>query len=126
MTYEWAKPGVKVVCINDKPGVFSVVGHKYSSDNSLLVVKGEIYTIDSVNVHPDGSICIKPKGIKDRSCKDWGYNIERFKPLVSKDSKGPAERSSKKLPDTLTILLEKPQRVIIPDEFDFGKQWERV
>ncbi len=106
--YEWAKPGVKVVCINDNIDVYKVPGFSYEL-SPILIKRGVIYVIGLIQEHPDGQICVKPLGVPDRSERDWGYNINRFRPLIDK-----------KLPESLTILLEKPNRVILPD----GGKWD--
>lgn len=117
--YEWARPGVKVVCVID-------------SDMHDLLKEGSVYEIREVRVVPNQryylgkmySECVTLKlvGFKDRYEFGTGnfvvgFNIKRFRPLVPKG-----------LPDTLTILLEKPNRLIVPDggRWDVRKQKEKT
>lgn len=105
MTYEWAKPGVKVVCIAERPWK-----HQDTGESLPGPVKGSVLTIRRTGTASelfllcfhefDGAV---------------GYNADLFKPLVEK-----------KLPDCLTALLKNPKRTIIPDRMDFGKSWESV
>jgi hypothetical protein len=113
MTYDWAKPGVKVVCIDDSNS-YRFPNFNYSC-SPILVVKGMIYEIEYVNPHPDGSICIVLKEVPKREKRDWGYNVNRFRPLVTKP-----------LPESLSCLLSNPKSVIVPDKFDYKKTWEPV
>lgn len=109
MTYEWAKPGVKVVCVID-------------SDIDGLLQEGKVYEIREVLVTHDNfflgrqqpeSVNVRLVGFKDRYEFDdanvTSFNIKRFRPLIDK-----------RLPDSLTILLEKPNRLIVPD----GGKWD--
>ena len=54
-----------------------------------------------------GVRCVCGIGL-DRDLEN-GYNVLRFKPLIEN-----------KLPESLTVLLQKPNRVIIPD----GEYWD--
>lgn len=76
--------GQKVVCINDRRGDFRQANYHYATNNFWALKKGEIYTVSELLDHPDGSSTMKLVEIPDRDCKDWGYNRERFRPLVEK------------------------------------------
>lgn len=107
--YDWAKPGVKVVCVDDRSNVYCLPSHRYDPEG-ILVVKDQIYEIEAMGFHPDGQLCIVPKGVLKRGARDWGYNIKRFRPLIEK-----------KLPQSLTCLLKNPKSVILPNE---GQRWD--
>lgn len=108
MAYEWAKPGVKVVCVDGTP-------HKgYAHD--IWPITDNVYTIREIfwfefrgEVHMRlVEVVNTPKKYRDlEGLHEASFRIGRFRPLVTK-----------KLPDTLTILLEKPNRLIVPDGFD--------
>lgn len=76
--------GQKVVCVNDTVGIFDKPHINYKKNLGLNVVKGEVYTISQLINHPDGSYCVKLVGVPDRNCRDFGYNIKRFRPAVEK------------------------------------------
>ncbi len=76
----WANVGAKCVCINDDSMSFWAPG--YSVSGKFLVRKGQTYTIRSVEITPDGKVGIKLVGVQDRSRLDYGYAVERFRPLV--------------------------------------------
>jgi len=119
MTYDWAKPGVKVVCVNDTEDMVWNIGKRKSGD--WYIKLNEIYTIREVVIHPaKGYPLIRLNEIRRESMVkggtfENGWNILRFRPLVEK-----------KLPESLTCLLKNPKSVIIPDQFDYKKQWEPV
>lgn len=107
MAYEWAKPGAKVVCVID-------------TDIRGLLEEGKVYEIRDVislkhqkylNKREAESVVLKLTGFMDKyeyeDGRIVGFNIKRFRPLITKG-----------LPDTLTILLEKLNRLIVPDGFD--------
>lgn len=92
----WAKPGVKVICINDAPkGPWTRPNGNYAPDTgeSFLIRRGEIYTIQWVGpieskYHPNcGDIIVILKECPTRPITTDGekhldgYAIERFRPL---------------------------------------------
>ena len=110
--YDWAKPGVKVVCINDGPcGGSNGIG--WGKNEAPKV--GQVYTIKAV-LYDDGVIFHLEEIKRDKdSCEDWGnpdlgYAAYRFKPLVSKS-----------LPASLTNLLRNPKALVLPNE---GNRWD--
>lgn len=77
----WARPGVKCVCVDDRPAVKSGVTTSY-------LVKGNTYVISSVQsetlrhyrtLQVGTIISVKLSGIDTRT----GYNLERFRPLIT-------------------------------------------
>lgn len=118
MTYEWAKPGVKVVCVID-------------SYIHGLLQEGKVYEIREVLTREEvrflgktefKCVTVRLVGFKDVYQFEEGgmlfsFNIKRFRPLIDK-----------RLPDSLTILLEKPNRLIVPsgDSYDRrdGGKWD--
>jgi len=112
--YDWAKPGVKVVCINSKQDESWNIGCKKSSN--WVIKCGETYTIREVTVCPvRGNVQLRLIGIKRDiiSVKypvENGWHIKRFKPLVTKE-----------LPQSITCLLKNPRSVILPNE---GNRWD--
>lgn len=127
MTYEWAKPGVKVVCVNDyQDTVWNKDCSKTPSKN-WHIIKGHIYTIRStfVRTNPTTPLTLRLEGLyrdpvsgtgADKDLEN-GYSVLRFRPLITKS-----------LPDTLTILLEKPNRMIVPSgvRWDVKRQKDKV
>lgn len=114
MTYEWAKPGVKVVCV--ETWVNNLADTEYELANDVGPIEGELYTIRTIGpIHPKypTDICVTLSEIRNKTIRFQGelyetcFGLYRFRPLITK-----------KLPDTLTILLEKPNRLIVPDGFD--------
>jgi hypothetical protein len=118
MAYEWARPGVKIVCVE------TWIDDLYDDQGP---VKGEIYTIRQIGLlHPDKSgVCVRlaeilnPKQEYEPPIGWWEvcFGLFRFRPLVTKG-----------LRDTLTVLLEKPNRLILNDggRWDVRKQKEKV
>lgn len=110
--YDWAKPGVKVVCINDGPYGGE---EKYCWGKDEAIKVGQVYTIKAV-LYFDGVIFHLEEIKRDQeACEDWGnpdlgYAAWRFRPLISKD-----------LPASLTNLLKNPKSVILPNE---GNRWD--
>lgn len=112
MTYEWAKPGVKVVCIHDfsEKAKGRVNGHL-----EIFPTLNGIYTIREVfaSIYLDSPFALRFSEIINPLIKytqgvdEIQFSGKYFRPLITK-----------KLPDTLTILLEKPNRLIVPDGFD--------
>ncbi|QIG69385.1 hypothetical protein EVB79_015 [Rhizobium phage RHph_N3_13] len=109
MTYDWAKPGVKVVCINDGP----YGGYCWGKNEAPKV--GQVYTIKAV-LYFDGVIFHLEEIKRDKeACDEWGnpdlgYGAHRFRPLITKS-----------LPASLTNLLKNPKSVILPNE---GNRWD--
>jgi hypothetical protein len=118
-SYSWAKPGVKVVCVNDEM-TFGIL------------LSGAIYEIREVNNSGYGyylgaleeeAITLRFVGMQDeyqiyvnRDLELFkGFHIERFRPLVEK-----------KLPSSLTSILTNPKKSVKRDQFDKQKTWEPV
>jgi hypothetical protein len=76
----WAKVGMKVVCINSDPSVFSHLPHNGTGDFHLA--KGSTYTIRWVG-EANGLQTVKLSELPDRT-SDFGYALSRFRPLVTK------------------------------------------
>lgn len=118
-SYEWAKPGVKVVCVNANQNTEWNRGCKRSDPDNWQIVEGRTYVIRSAFVRHDHRtpLTLRLEGFYRRkvggdgpdSDLENGYSVYRFRPLIDK-----------RLPDSLTILLEKPNRLIVPD----GGKWD--
>lgn len=110
--YDWAKPGVKVVCVDGKP----YLGHP----DDIWPITGSTYTIREVflSEYYVGEVHVRLVEIvnTEKSYRGFkapfeaGFNVRRFKPLVSKS-----------LPASLTNLLKNPKSVILPNE---GNRWD--
>lgn len=125
MTYEWAKPGVKVVCVSTWVNIGPAATNVFKYDRGPI--EGQVYTIREIGeLHPSypGDIQVrlheifnKPQQIFEDPNWETCFNIKRFRPLIDK-----------RLPDSLTILLEKPNRLIVPsgDSYDRrdGGKWD--
>ena len=78
----WARPGVKVVCVNADAGT----GHKWSGDGPVV---GAVYTIRSVFIGPTGGLSMdflelrRGQRARERYGDLIGYWVDRFRPLVS-------------------------------------------
>lgn len=119
MTYDWAKPGVKVVCV-DAEASFGLL-----AEDQIYIIREtmiqEVGVFKGVATH--NAVILRFNGMKDRytfSSGNYmtGFNVRRFKPLVSKD-----------LPASLTNLLKNPKSVILPNEgnrWDVKKQPEKI
>lgn len=127
MIYEWAKPGVKVVCVNADQDTEWNKGCWRSSADNWQIEEGRIYVIRSTFVRHNRRtpLTLRLEGLYRQKVsgngpdRDWenGYSVLRFRPLINKH-----------LPDSLTILLEKPNRLIVPsgDSYDRrdGGKWD--
>lgn len=78
MSYSWAKPGVKVVCIKDTFIEIDPPKLKFTPFR-----KGEIYTISSVEIDPEYGLFLTFVG---RSPYNWGH-INGFRPIITKTQK---------------------------------------
>lgn len=114
MTYEWAKPGVKVVCIHD----FSIKARERSTCHlEMYPALNGIYTIRSVvaSIYQDSAFALRFQELRNplirysQGLQEIQFSGKYFRPLIDK-----------RLPDSLTILLEKPNRFIVPD----GGKWD--
>jgi hypothetical protein len=121
--YDWAKPGVKVVCINTWINNMRDDGTSPFKDD-VGPVEGQIYSIRDVGIiHPKypNNVCVRLNEISNKVALFRGekyetsFGIFRFRPLVTKP-----------LPESLTCLLKRPKSVIVPDKFDYKKTWEPV
>jgi hypothetical protein len=86
----WAKVGAKVVCVDDSVAgsVLRIVRAGFRpAALDVPLVSGKTYTISAINVHPVfGSYCVRLSDLASRShgsVTDWGYDISRFRPLVT-------------------------------------------
>ena len=75
--------GQKIVCVDDNknknPPPF---GFRWTG--KISISKGNVYTIKSIGVHPViGSTCVELIEVMKRSDTDYGYNVCRFRPLIS-------------------------------------------
>ncbi|QIG73006.1 hypothetical protein EVB99_015 [Rhizobium phage RHph_N3_19] len=122
--YDWAKPGVKVVCVN----AFDNISNRPKID----ITEGQIYTLRDVLFYQTGGVnskgewifrtpeelCVRLDEVRVRFTHmgvpfedvDAPFCINRFKPLVSKS-----------LPESLTCLLKNPKSIILPNE---GNRWD--
>ncbi|QIG69843.1 hypothetical protein F67_I3_11_017 [Rhizobium phage RHph_I3_11] len=119
MTYDWAKPGVKVVCVKE---IVRLDGYK----EERLPVVGEVYTIREVlpSIYPSSPFAVRLEEIRNpimmysNGVSEVKFGSEKFRPLVSKP-----------LPESLTCLLKNPKSVILPNEgnrWDVRKQKEKI
>jgi hypothetical protein len=123
MTYDWAKPGVKVVCLK-------TWFNEYKSEGGKKVigpVEGNVYTLRDVflNTYFRGGplpACrleeIRNLPIRyqdDGGAREQSFALMVFRPLVTKP-----------LPKSLSCLLSNPKSIIVPDKFDYKKTWEPV
>lgn len=127
MAYEWAKPGVKVVCVLANQDTEWNKDCRRSDPENWQIVEGRTYVIRSTFVRHDQRtpLTLRLEGLYRREiggdgpdCDlENGYSVYRFRPLITKP-----------LPDTLTILLEKPNRLILNDggRWDVRKQKEKT
>lgn len=84
MRYPWAVPGAKVVCVDASP-LSSPKGFKWTG--VIGVAEGKTYTIRSVRVSDKtGNVCVKLAECPDRSGKDRGYMVTRFRPLHTQET----------------------------------------
>lgn len=80
----WAKVGAKCVCVDDGPPHHSLP-EGFSWGVGVAVRAGKVYEIRSVQTHRLLSVkTIKLAGVPDRSGIDDGYDLSRFRPLITK------------------------------------------
>lgn len=84
MAYEWAKPGIKCVCITSKPQT----GTDYRGVTRLPVIN-EVLTIRYTSVTIDGDTLLRfheirnPKAPTTEGVIERGYSAKNFRPLIS-------------------------------------------
>lgn len=119
MTYEWAKPGVKVVCVNDEM-TFGILLAGAIYEIREVSSAGYGYYLDE---YQEEAITLRFVGMQDeyqiyvnRDLELFkGFHIERFRPLVETA-----------LPASLTSILTNPKKSVKRDQFDKQKTWEPV
>src|ERR1044072_6619733 len=109
MTYDWAKPGVKVVCIktwiNKYTHLRDIVG---PVEGQFLTIRDVLHSEfvdigarDSLRFEQIRNPILTVRGGVDRA---QSFAIQCYKPLVTKS-----------LPQSLTCLLKNPKSVILPN-----------
>lgn len=100
----WAKPGVKCVCVDAASERFARLFTWSGHADDFQLLNGATYTISEVLVHPlCDLVCIKLVELSDRGYADFGYALDRFRPLITCTQE-----------DDLAIF----RPLLIPDEVD--------
>lgn len=118
---DWAKPGVRCLCVDDEPNKYVVSGWYWSGGLDGLSA-GTTYTIRSVLIDRIGRPCIRVDEIiraTPSSGSYWGnseaaYSLSRFRPLVSESDDIAMFRkiasnlpTAKELEDSVQLALER-------------------
>lgn len=89
MAYEWAKPGVKCMCVDDE--LYDPPANIEYVRGLDGISRGAVYTIREVFIDPfEDNVQVRlaeiwrPQAPEENTGIEAGYRIERFRPLITK------------------------------------------